>query len=100
PTTPSVPDKPVSEPVSDPKAAAPAPEPPPPPVPMPKLPPPAAVVKVDYNRDVRPILSNHCYACHGPDEGQRQAKLRLDRKEDAFRALRSGGRAIVAGNLA
>ncbi len=34
--------------------------------------------KIDFNRDVRPILSNKCYACHGPDEKERKGKLRLD----------------------
>jgi len=29
----------------------------------------------DYNRDIRPILSEHCYACHGPDEGRRKARM-------------------------
>ena len=53
--------------------------------------------KIDFNRDIRPILSDHCYACHGPDEGKRKAGLRLDRKEDAFKTLKSGDRAIVPG---
>ncbi|WP_337175521.1 PSD1 and planctomycete cytochrome C domain-containing protein [Paludisphaera sp.] len=40
---------------------------------------------IEFNRDVRPILSEHCYACHGPDKGQRKAKLRLDVREAALR---------------
>ena len=40
--------------------------------------------KVDYNRDVQPILSNYCYHCHGPDTASRKASLRLDLKEKAL----------------
>ncbi len=53
---------------------------------------------VDFNRDVRPVLSDHCYACHGPDEHKRKGGLRLDRGEDAFRELKSGQRALVPGD--
>src|SRR5262249_46798156 len=37
---------------------------------------------IGYNRDIRPILSENCFSCHGPDAGARKAKLRLDRFED------------------
>jgi len=55
---------------------------------------------VDFNRDIRPIFSDHCYACHGPDEAKRKAGLRLDVEQDAFKELKSGQRAIVPGDTA
>ena len=43
-----------------------------------------SAAKIEFNRDVRPILSENCFACHGPDKNARQAGLRLDRREDAI----------------
>ena len=53
---------------------------------------------VDFARDVLPILSDRCYACHGPDGAGRRAGLRLDLKEHAF-ADRDGFPALVPGDL-
>src|SRR5688500_15788048 len=52
--------------------------------------------RIDFNRDVRPILSDKCFFCHGPDEKHRSAKLRLDVEKDA-KADRDGTFAVVPG---
>lgn len=51
-----------------------------------------AAEELSYNRDVRPILSDNCFACHGPDKNQRKARLRLDDRDVAV-----GRKAIVPG---
>ncbi len=58
-----------------------------------------AADSVEFNRDIRPILSDHCYTCHGPDQANRKTKLRFDTEDGAKQDL--GGRfAIVPGDPA
>src|SRR5436305_6192833 len=57
----------------------------------------AAAAPVDYTRDVRPILSQHCFKCHGPDDNVRKAGLRLDRRPGDTGKTKSGEAAIVPG---
>jgi len=52
----------------------------------------------DFNRDIRPLLSHNCFACHGPDEHDRRGGLRLDDRDAAVAELESGSRAIVPGH--
>lgn len=52
--------------------------------------------KIDFNRDIRPLLSQNCVACHGPDEEERKAALRLDTQEGAREDL-GGYAALVPG---
>ena len=56
-----------------------------------------AAAPVNYARDVRPVLSDTCFACHGPDDQKRKAGLRFDTKGGAFAKLESGSIAVVPG---
>ena len=59
--------------------------------------PATAVTKIDFTREVRPLLASHCFKCHGPDEGARKAKLRLDLGGEVSKPAKSGAVPIVAG---
>jgi hypothetical protein len=50
-----------------------------------------------FGRDVRPLLARYCFKCHGPDPAARKSGMRLDRREDAVAAARSGRHPIVPG---
>src|SRR5437660_9567055 len=50
---------------------------------------------IDFQRDIRPILADNCFKCHGPDAEARKGKLRLDVREQALKGGRSGLPAIV-----
>ena len=58
-------------------------------------------VKLDFNKEVKPILSDKCFSCHGPDQAKQKAGLRLDEPEGAYRELENspGKFAIRPGNL-
>ena len=51
--------------------------------------------KIQFNRDIRPLLSDNCFACHGPDEHERKGKLRLDITEGGAFEDRDGFQAII-----
>ena len=52
---------------------------------------------IDFNRDIRPIFSENCYTCHGPDTNKRKAGLRLDQRESAFGKAESGEVPVTPG---
>jgi cytochrome c553 len=58
---------------------------------------PAAPARIEYNRDIRPILSENCFACHGADSASRKGKLRLDSFADATAKREDGSPALVPG---
>ena len=61
--------------------------------------PPSGSARIDFSRDIRPILSDHCFKCHGPDEKERKGRLRLDRIQEALKPAKSGDIAIVPGDV-
>ncbi len=56
--------------------------------------------KIDFNRDMRPLLSDTCFRCHGPDANARKAALRLDLRPEALKPAKSGATPIVPGDPA
>jgi len=59
----------------------------------------AAAEPIVFNRDIRPLLSDKCFHCHGPDEKERKSGLRLDQRDSALQPSESGATAIVPGKL-
>ncbi len=53
---------------------------------------------IRFNRDIRPIMSDTCFHCHGPDKNSRKGDLRLDVREDALKPAKSGAIPIVPGD--
>jgi len=55
--------------------------------------------KINFNSDIRPLLSDNCFQCHGPDDKKREAGLRLDLRESAIKPNESGETALVPGDV-
>jgi hypothetical protein len=60
----------------------------------------AETAKIDFGRDILPILSNNCFHCHGPEDGERKGKLRLDTHAGALGTGKSGATTVVPGKIA
>src|SRR5258706_10732640 len=58
---------------------------------------PAGPERVSFNRDMRPIMSDTCFRCHGPDKNARMAGLRLDIRDEAVKPRKPGVGPILAG---
>lgn len=56
-------------------------------------------LKIQFNRDIRPIVSENCFACHGPDKSKRKADLRLDMENGGAFVAHKGNFPLVAGNV-
>lgn len=59
-----------------------------------------AEAPIDFNREIRPILADNCFACHGPDQRQRKAKLRMDTREGLLAELKDGSPLLAPGKPA
>lgn len=55
-------------------------------------------VEIDFNRQIRPILSENCFQCHGPDQAHRKGNYRLDTKDGVFALGKSGTKNVLVGN--
>src|SRR5438445_5087138 len=58
----------------------------------------AQAAPIEFNRDIRPILSDRCFTCHGPDKSNRKTALHFDTEEGAFIPLNGGRFAVVRGD--